>query len=81
MHIHMMTLPLQAAQANLTITPAVQPVLPQQRRLQHQPRQPRRPRRPQRQLKQKPSNHQLRFQQDLKQFLQLYLQQHPQQNF
>ena len=77
MHIHMMTLPLQAAQANLTTTPAVQPVLPQQRRLQHQPG---RPRRPQRQLKQKPLNHQLRFQQDLKQFLQLYLQQHRQQN-
>lgn len=74
MHIHMMTLPLQAAQANLTITPAVQPVLPHQQRLQH------RPRRPQRQLKQNPLNHQLRFQQDLKQFLQLYLQQHRQQN-
>ena len=74
MHIHMMTQPLQAAQANFMTTLAVQPVLPQQQfQQQHQQRQP------QRQYTM-PLIPQPRFQQYLKQSLQLYPQQHRQQN-
>ena len=76
MHIRMMTQSLQAAQANHTITQAVQPVLPQQQFLQ----QPLQQHRPPRQLMEKPSSHQLRFHQYLKQSLRLYPQRPRQQN-
>ena len=79
MHIRMMTQPLQAAQANLTITQAVQPVLPQQQFLQ-QLLQQHQPHRPPRQLMEKPFRPQLLSQQYLKQSLRLYPQRHRQQN-